>query len=130
MRILLISHFFPPIHNAGTENYTLNLAKELQSRGHMVEVLCAEDWDFGENHWNGVTKDLYEGVLVQRVHLNWVKAENPNMSLYENLVAEEWLDNFLRINKFDLVHVTSVSSLGVGVFRSIKRFDIPLILTL
>jgi len=46
------------------------------------------------------------------------------------LPVEMWLDQFLATNKFDIVHVTSTYSLGVGVFRSAKRANLPLILTL
>jgi hypothetical protein len=59
MRLLLVSHFFPPHHAAGTEIYTLGLAKALRQNGHEVEVLCAEDWIGEEKHWNGVSSELY-----------------------------------------------------------------------
>ena len=130
MRILLISHFFPPKYNAGTEKYTLSLAVGLQSNGHEVEVLCAEDWDEGEHYWNGVTEDIYQGVLIHRIHLNWLKAGNPNKILYDSSLIEEWTNQFLKGNDFDIVHITSASSLGAGVLRSVKRAGIPLVLTL
>jgi glycosyltransferase involved in cell wall biosynthesis len=130
VRILLITLFFPPKYNAGTENYTLGLAKALISRGHEVQVLCAEDWQRGEAYWNGVTEDLYEDVPVIRIHLNWLKASNPNRVLYDSLKVEEWLDQFLLEQDIDLVHVVSTITLGVGVLRSVKRAGIPLVLTL
>jgi glycosyltransferase involved in cell wall biosynthesis len=130
MRILFITHFFPPTRNAGTENYTLGLAKAFLNKGHDVEVLCAEDWEYGDSYWNGVTEGFYEGVLVHRIHLNWLKASNPNRILYDSSPVEEWLDQFLREQKFDLVHITSVMTLGIGVMRSVKRAGLPLILTL
>ena len=129
-RILLITHFLPPGHTAGTEQYTLGLGKALVARGYHVELLCAEDWDQGEHYWNGVTTDSLDGVSVHRIHLNWVKAKNPNKILYDSKPVEKWLDSFLADNRFDLVHVTSTYSLGVGVFRSVKRAKIPLVLTL
>ena len=42
MKILLPVHFFLPDHSAGTEVYTYNLARELQKRGHTVEIFCTE----------------------------------------------------------------------------------------
>ena len=130
MRILFITHFFPPARNAGTENYTLGLAKAFSKRGHEVQVLCAEDWERGESYWNGVSNDSYEGISVHRIHLNWSKASNPNKVLYDSLRVEEWLDQFLGEQKLDLVHVTSTMTLGIGVLRSVKRAGIALILTL
>jgi len=130
MNILLITHFFPPKHNAGTENYTLGLAQAFLAKGHAVHVLCAEDWASGEGYWNGVTEEVYLGVPVIRIHLNWTKADNPNHVLFESLPVEQWLDQYLQANRPDVIHVTSTYSLGVGVLRSAQRAQIPLVLTL
>lgn len=130
MRILFITLFFPPTHNAGTENYTLALAEAFRARGYDDEVICAEDWQSGAAYWNGVTEDVYNGVPIYRLHLNWMKADNPNRILYDSQPVEEWLDRFLVEHQVDLVHVTSTITLGVGIFRSVKRAGIPLVLTL
>jgi len=128
--ILLITHFLPPSHTAGTEQYTLALGGALKSKGYNVTILCAEDWDHGAKYWNGVTNETLDGVPVVRIHLNWLKARNPNRILYESKPVERWLDRFLVANKFDVVDVVSAYSLGVGVLRSVKRANIPLVLTL
>jgi glycosyltransferase involved in cell wall biosynthesis len=130
MNILLVSHFFPPTHNAGTENYTLGLARAFLARGHNVSVVCAEDWQNGGSYWSGVTEDLYKGVPVRRIHLNWNKASDPNRALYDSMPVERWLHRLLETEKPDIVHVTSTYSLGVGVLRSVRRAGIPLVLTL
>lgn len=130
MHILLITHFFPPTHNAGTENYTLGLARAFLARGHEIHVLCAEDWHSGQDYWNGVTEDLYCGVPVMRIHLNWTKAANPNRVLFESVQVEQWLDQYLQSHRPDIIHVTSTYSLGVGLLRSAWRAHIPLVLTL
>lgn len=130
MRILLITHFFPPRHSAGTENYTLGLAKELISRGHTVSVLCAEDWNSGDSYWNGVTHDTYQGVNVHRVHLNWTKAAASNRVLFDSPIVENWVDDFLFELKPDIMHITSPLYLGIGIFRSARKKSIPLVLTL
>jgi hypothetical protein len=44
--------------------------------------------------------------------------------------VEKWLDQFLEHNEFDIVHITSAISMGVFILRSVKRANIPLILTL
>jgi glycosyltransferase involved in cell wall biosynthesis len=130
MRILLITHFFPPQYNAGTENYTLGLARTLSKKGHDIHVLCADGWSTGDSYWNGLTEEIYQGIKVHRLRLNWLKALNPNQVLYDSYPVESWLDGFLKENPFDLVHVTSPITLGVGIFRSVKRSNIPLVLTL
>lgn len=130
MRILLVTHFFPPFHNAGTENYTFGLAKAFLNKGHEVQVLCAEDWGNGDGYWNGVTQDVFEDISVHRIHLNWLKASNPNKVLYDSFPVEKWLDRFFVEHKFDLVHITSTITLGIGVLRSVKRAGLPLVLSL
>ena len=130
MHILLITHFFPPKHNAGTENYTLGLALAFQARGHDVQVLCVDDWDSGDAYWNDVTQEIYEGIRVTRIHLNWMLADHPNQILYNSEPVNNWMLNFLRRESFDVIHVTSMASLGVGVMRVIKSAGIPLLLTL
>ena len=128
--ILLITHFLPPSHTAGTEQYTLALGKTMQARGANVTIICAEDWDTGEKYWNGVTEEIFEGVSVIRIHLNWQKARRTNRKLYDSRIVERWLNKYLANHNFDIVHVTSVYSLGVGILRSVKRANIPLVLTL
>lgn len=130
MRILLISHFFPPRHNAGTENYTLGLAKSLQLREIDVHVVCAEDWEFGNSYWNGVTEENYQGVPVTYIHLNWSKAHDPNRVLYYSEKVKNWFSQLLDDAPFDIVHIISASSLGVGIMDSVKDANIPLVLTL
>jgi len=130
MRILLITHFFPPRHNAGTENYTLGLAKSLQANGNNVQVLCAEDWGSGKTYLNGVTEEKYQDVLVRRIHLNWSMAEDPNRVLYYSEKVKIWLSQFLEKESFDIVHVMSAYSFGVGIMESVKNAKLPLILTL
>lgn len=130
MRILLVTHFFPPRHNAGTENYTLGLAEALQSRGHSVQVLCAEDWGSGDSYWNGITEEVYQGVPVKRVHLNWAMADDPNRVLYYSEPMKRWMSQLLEAEPFDVVHVLSAYTFGIGILESVKTARIPLILTL
>jgi glycosyltransferase involved in cell wall biosynthesis len=130
MRILLVTHFFPPRHNAGTENYTLGLARSLQSRGNDVQVICAEDWNSGESYWNGVVDEMYQGVHVKRIRLNWMKAEDPNQVLYHSGEVKQWMTQWLEKESFDVVHVLSSYSLGIGLMESVSAARIPLILTL
>lgn len=130
MKILFITHFFPPRHNAGTENYTFGLAKEAIRLGHAVEVLCAEDWQQGDGYWNGIHRDDYQDIPVNRINLNWQKANNPNLVLYQSETVNHWLRKYLQESSFDLVHVTSTYSLGVGILQEVRAAGIPLVLTL
>jgi glycosyltransferase involved in cell wall biosynthesis len=130
MRILLISHFFPPTHNAGTEKRTLGYALSLQKLGHDVQVVCAEGWEEDAHYWNGYTDEIYSGVLVRRVHINWKLAPDPNQYLYNNPDVEKHLGKWLAEWKPDIVHVTSCVTLSASVINAVKDQDIPLVLTL
>ena len=130
LRILLVSHFFPPSHTAGTENYTLGIALALGRRGHDVRVVCARTWDQGPAYWNGVSHDVVHGLPVERVALNWAKADDPNHVLYESALTERWFEEVLDRTRPDIVHVTSTATLGIGVLRAAHRRGIRLVLTL
>lgn len=130
MKVLLVSHFFPPTHTAGAEQRTLAYARHLTDRGLSVQVLCAGDWDRGEQYWNGFTDEHYQGIAVRRVHLNWALAHDPNRGLYRNPLLAEHLDDWLAEWRVDLVHVVSCYTLSASVVEVAKRCQLPVILTL
>lgn len=130
MRLLLISHFFPPESRAGTENYTFGIAKALQARGHDVLVLCASDWIRGAAYWNGVSADIVEDIPVRRANINWQQAHNPNRALYTSPQATAWVTDILADYQPDMVHITSAYALGVGILDAVYQAGIPLAVTL
>jgi glycosyltransferase involved in cell wall biosynthesis len=130
MKILLVSHFFPPTHNAGTEKRTLGYALSLQKLRHDVQVVCAEGWEEEAHYWNGYTDEMYQGVPVRRVHINWKLAPDPNRYLYNNPDVEKHLGKWLTEWKPDIVHITSCVTLSASVINAVKDQNIPLVLTL
>lgn len=130
MKILLISHFFPPTHTAGAENYALALARELHRRGHEVRVLCASKWDDGEAYLNAVRDEVFQDFFVRRVDLNWTRAADPNRALYNSVEINQSLNQWLLEWQPDLAHIISCYSLGAGVINVLKRFGVPVVLTL
>ena len=130
MRILLITSFFPPTHTAGTEKRTLGYAKTLLQMGHWVQVLCAGEWDQGESYWNGYTDEVFEGVPVRRIHLNWSKSPDPNGYLYNNPQTAHFLAQCLNKWKPDVVHITSCLTLSASLIATVKEHHLPVVLTL
>ncbi len=55
MRILQITHQYPPHHIGGVELLTRQLSRDLAQRGHEVHVLTRAPDDHGDNIENGVT---------------------------------------------------------------------------
>lgn len=130
MRILLISHFFPPNRTAGAEKRALGYALELQKLGHSAQVVCAGDWDAGKQHWNGFTDEVYQGIPVRRVNFNWAQASDPNRSLYDNPLVEAQLDRWLEEWQPDVVHIISLVTLAAGAVRAVKKHGLPVVFTL
>jgi glycosyltransferase involved in cell wall biosynthesis len=95
-----------------------------------VDVICAGEFERGEAYWNGVTEEVYLGVRVHRLNLNWEKSPDPFGYLYDNPVVAEYLHDFLQRFRPDLVHVTSCLTLSAGVLAVVKEAGIPLVLTL
>ena len=130
MRILLVTSFFPPTHTAGTEKRTLGYAKTLLELGHSVQVLCAGEWDQGESYWNGYTDEVFQGVPVRRIHLNWSKSPDPNGYLYNNPQTAQFLAQCLGKWKTDVVHITSCLTLSASIIATVKEHNLPVVLTL
>lgn len=130
MKIILISHFFPPTHNAGAEKRTLGYARELYKLGHSVQVVCVGEWGRGQQYWNGIRDEIYQDISVRRIDLNWTLAPNPNRYLYDNPVVEEQLDLWLDEWQPDIVHIISCLTLSASIIRSAKKKKLPVVFTL
>ncbi|MEW6405986.1 MAG: glycosyltransferase family 4 protein [Chloroflexota bacterium] len=130
MKILLISHFFPPTHNAGAEKRTLGYALSLLGLNHEVQVVCADQWEEGKKYWNGYVDEIYQNIPVRRIHLNWKLAPDPNRYLYNNPVVEQHLRKWLTEWKPDIVHITSCLTLSASVINAAKDQNVPIVLTL
>lgn len=130
MRILLVANFFPPEHTAGTENYSFGLARALLNAGHQINVLCAGTWNEGPHYWNRHQDDVCQGIPVRRLHLNWVRAPDPNRYLYDNPRVAGFFNDYLNELRPDIVHVTSCYTLSASVIKTAQQAGIPVVLTL
>lgn len=129
MRILLVSHFFPPGHLGGTEALTLALAHSLQKQKHDVQVVCAENWDKADDYKIAATSDIYEGIPVRRLHFNWAKAPDVFGYLFHNPEVEAYMTAFLDEYKPAIVHITSCYSLSASVITAAHRAGLPIVVT-
>jgi len=130
MKVLFVTHLYPPSGLGGTEVYTHGLATGLLQEGHDVRVLCTEEWDDGPQYWNGIADRVYEGVPVRRVRLNWTRAPDVNRYLYDNPVVDEYLGRYLAELRPDIVHVTSCNTLSASVIAAARRAALPVVVTL
>lgn len=130
MRVAFLSHFYPPLHNAGIEHSTHGMARTLQAAGHVVRVLCVANWTEGETYWQGYSEDIWQGVSVRRLNLNWTKAPDPNAYLYDNPYVAEQIRTFLTEFAPDLVHVTSMYTLSTRAVQVAKEMGLPVVFTM
>ena len=63
LSLLYVVHGFPPETWAGTEVYTLNLAKEMQRRGHDVRIFMPLYRRIREAEWPGDAVILGESSM-------------------------------------------------------------------
>lgn len=129
MKILLITHFFPPGHVGGTEVLTFGLARSLQACGHTVRVVCAEDWDSAPSFKIRATDEVVQGIPVRRLRFNWALAPDVFRYLYNNPETEEHVARLIQEFQPDVAHVTSCYSLSASVISAVRRSALPLVIS-
>ncbi|MCA8979246.1 MAG: glycosyltransferase [Planctomycetes bacterium] len=126
MRLLLVSHRYPPDHSAGTELYTAQLAAGLVRRGHEVRVFTAEkdisapDLCVREREHEGVR--VFE--LVNNLHYDDPRQswELPGAANAFACVVDEW--------KPDLIHFQHLLHLSVGCAEVARKSGAGVVMTL
>ena len=117
MKILLVTHFFPPGHPGGTESYTYTLARALRGLGHAPQALCAEGWGQGDNWEPRQQDDVYDGIPVRRTFWNWARTPDPFVYSYDNPEINRRFADWLEEISPDVVHLTSCYAFGAGIIR-------------
>lgn len=121
LRLLYVVHGFPPDTWAGTEIYTLNLAKELQRRGHEVTILArapgpggeGAPYQAGEPHDFELVEDEFEGLHVVRM-IHRLQHQNLEES-FQHPGAEAAFKKLLARVRPDLVHFQHLIHTSVGL---------------
>lgn len=129
MRIVIPTHMFLPLHSAGTEIYTYNLARALIDRGHQVSVTCVEHLDRGAPDEVTATEDVYDGIPVHRMSFNLYRSPDFARHLYDNPHVARHLTAYLRRVEADIVHVTSCVRCSASIIPAVKQLGLPLVLT-
>lgn len=130
MKILLVTHFFPPGHPGGTEAYTYSLARALQRLGHSPTVVCAEGWGIGNERQPHHADDVFDGIPVRRVHWNWEKTPDPFVFAYDNPEVNRRFASYFDELRPDVIHATSCYAFGAGIIREASRAGVPSFMTL
>ncbi len=126
MKVLLVTHLYPPGHTAGTEQYTAQLARGLTARGHEVAVFTSEK-DVSRAHLSA-SRRVHEGVPVFEFVNNLEYAGF--RETWELPAAEAAFDAVLEEFAPDLVHVQHLLNLSTGLPEVAKRRGLPVAFTL
>tara|TARA_R110002126_G_scaffold11114_33_gene50543 strand:+ start:19296 stop:20717 length:1422 start_codon:yes stop_codon:yes gene_type:complete len=126
MRVLLVTHRFPPLHTAGTERYTEALALGLAERGHEVHVLAAEK-DVTRRNTSLHTRD-HLGLQVHEVVQNMMHKDFDETWIYPRVEAV--IAQVLRDVKPDVVHVQHWMYLSSGLLGLARASGAKVLLTL
>ena len=127
LEILYVLHGFPPETWAGTEIYTLNIAKEMQRRGHRCTVLhrvAAEaPVEEGGSPDLSIEEGEFEGLRV----LRWThRLEHRRMrDSYRHNGAERAFRQLLTKECPDLVHFQHLLHTSAGLVRVAREFGLP-----
>ncbi|MBK7644124.1 MAG: glycosyltransferase [Planctomycetes bacterium] len=124
LSILYVVHGFPPEAWAGTEIYTLNLALEMQRRGHRVSVLARTDR--GEGPDGTLREEEFRGLRVLRM-----LRREPHRRIadsYRDERIEAAFGALLLREKPDLVHFQHLIHLSAGLVHVARELDLPTVL--
>lgn len=120
LNILFIVHNFPPFSNAGTENYTSNLAQNLAELGNNVTVLY-KDFTLEEQKTT-IHTYLNEKIIVSRLVFN------PNKNTEDEIVSV--YQEFLNDNLFDVIHIQHLTGFPFKILKATLDSGAKTVLTL
>lgn len=126
MRILLVSHSFPPVSYAGTEIYTYNLARSLMTLGHEVLVVYRTSLDKYGNY--SIQINSFDNIPILTINKLFYK-ENFKKTYFDEKI-DELFASIIDTIKPDLVHINHVMNLSMGIVNVIKKRKIPVVMTL
>lgn len=124
MKVLLTVHHFFPIHSAGTEVLTKNLAKALLRLGHDVRIVTTE-----QSNTNGIMTDVYQGITVYRISHNIYSHRDIMRCEYNNKKNQDLILRILEDYKPDIVHIMHCSKLTAAILSTISQLSIPIVFT-
>ncbi|MDD5544022.1 MAG: glycosyltransferase [Acidobacteriia bacterium] len=130
MRVVYVSLSYLPTVAGGVQVLTHSIAKEMQARGHEVEVICAESIESGDDDRIRTERTIYDDIPVVRLSFNRYHMPRYFRTFYDIPQVGEHLFKLYEAQKPDLFHITHFSRLTASIFQGIRRLGVPSILTL
>lgn len=130
MRITFVAHQFPPKYFTGTEQYAHAVGRELQRRGHDVDVFCL-DPAFGEatGPWRE-SRELVDGLPVRRINFWMMLGRDWSRMEYRHPLMAETFGEHLRERDPDVVHSFHLRHVGADLVDRVVEQRRGLVLSL
>jgi glycosyltransferase involved in cell wall biosynthesis len=129
LRVALVVHGFPPDTWAGTEVYTLELAKALERRGHEVAILARSPGDRpvseGGPEEFSLVEDSFQGLRVWRLihRLDHGNLQQSYLKPHVEPAFRRFIDRF----EPDIVHFQHLIHFSVSLVKLAKQLGLPTI---
>jgi glycosyltransferase involved in cell wall biosynthesis len=130
VRIVWLTHQYPPDHLGGVELYTHALARRAQADGHDVAVVTYTDHPSLDLADWGAVERSHDGVRVLDVGHNLWPAPNIALWEYDNPLVSSQVEAILEELRPDVVHCTHAMKLSAGVLEACYGLGIPVLVSL
>jgi glycosyltransferase involved in cell wall biosynthesis len=130
VKVVYVSLSYLPTVAGGVQVLTHSIAKEMQSRGHEAQVVCAESVEEGEDDRVRSEQTVYDGLPVERLRFNRHRMPQYFRSFYDVPQVADHIVELFSKQKPDVFHVTHFSRLSGSVFYGIRKLGVPVMLTL
>ena len=130
MRITLVVHQFPPNYFTGTEQYAFGVGKELQRRGHDVDVFTLEPaFDETSGPWRE-SRETVEGLPVRRINFWWNIGRDWQRMEYRHPYMAEVFAKHIAERDSDVVHSFHLKYVGADLIDRVEEQRRPLVVSL
>ena len=127
MRILFVNHTFPPESYAGSELCVLNLAHELQRRGHQTAAFYRYA-DPTEEEYR-IRSGSFESIPIYKINHTF-RFIDTFQSIYVNSAIAAKFSHLLYEFKPDVVHFHHLTNLSLSLAHEAKMYGAAAIMTL
>lgn len=128
MRVALFVHCFFPDHFYGTETYTLEVARNLQTLGHDPVVISAI-FPGEPRQPELVTRYEYDRIPVYAIDKNYYPHTRVKDTYYQPEMRQIYV-NLLREIRPDIVHVTHLINHTGVLLEAVASLNLPVVATL
>lgn len=122
MKILIISHEFPPVGGGGA-NACMNLSREFVRMGHEVTIVTA-------GFRNLPSYENADGVVIHRVKCRRARAEHCSFFEMFDYIVKAWkaVKKLARENRYDICQVFFGVPSGVLGIRLKRKYRLPYVI--